>query len=72
MGELITQRGIGRHLADDLRPIVSRLPGAVQQWYDTNNQVFKVIAPVLVLSVVAGIVFVQEASDGSPSSTRSA
>jgi len=61
MGELITQRGIGNGISLMIfASIVSRLPGAVQQWYDTNNQVFKVIAPFLVLAVVAGIVFVQE------------
>src|SRR3984885_6418716 len=61
MGELITQRGIGNGISLMIfANIVSRLPGAAQQWYQTNNQVFKVVLPFLVLAVVAAVVFVQE------------
>jgi preprotein translocase subunit SecY len=61
MGELITQHGIGNGISLMIfASIVSRLPGAAQQWYDSNNQVFKVMLPFLVLAVVAAIVFVQE------------
>src|SRR3984885_10114427 len=52
MGELITQRGIGNGISLMIfANIVSRLPGAAQQWYQTNNQVFKVVLPFLVLAV---------------------
>src|SRR5580658_3477605 len=61
MGELITQRGIGNGISLMIfANIVSRLPGAAQTWYDSNNQVFKVVLPFLVLAVVAAVVFVQE------------
>ncbi|MGH2849349.1 MAG: preprotein translocase subunit SecY [Solirubrobacteraceae bacterium] len=61
MGELITQRGIGNGISLMIfANIVSRLPGAAQTWYQTNNQVFKVVLPFLVLAVVAAVVFVQE------------
>src|SRR5580692_2069994 len=61
MGELITQRGIGNGISLMIfASIVSRLPGAAQQWYTATNPVFKVVLPFLVLAVVAGVVFVQE------------
>jgi preprotein translocase subunit SecY len=61
MGELITQRGIGNGISLMIfASIVSRLPGAAQTWYTSNNQVFKVVLPFLVLGVVAAVVFVQE------------
>src|ERR1039457_5045632 len=61
MGELITQHGIGNGISLMIfANIVSRLPGAAQTWYKTNNQVFKVVLPFLVLAVVAAVVFVQE------------
>src|ERR1700691_6694650 len=61
MGELITQRGIGNGISLMIfANIVSRLPGAAQTWYDSNNQVFKVVLPFLVLAVVGAVVFVQE------------
>jgi preprotein translocase subunit SecY len=61
MGELITQHGIGNGISLMIfANIVSRLPGAAQTWYNTNNQVFKVVLPFLVLAVVAAVVFVQE------------
>jgi preprotein translocase subunit SecY len=61
MGELITQHGIGNGISLMIfANIVSRLPGAAQTWYTTNNQVFKVVLPFLVLAVVAAVVFVQE------------
>ncbi len=73
MGELITQRGIGNGISLMIfASIVSRLPGAVQTWYNTNNQVFKVIAPFLILAVVAASSSCRRASGGSRSSTRSA
>ena len=49
-----------RHLAADLR--LDRLPPAagIEAWWTSQDQVFKVMMPFLVLAVVAGIVFVQE------------
>ncbi len=50
-----------RHLAVDLRlDRGSRLPAGIQAWWTTQDQVFKVMMPFLVMAVVAGIVFVQE------------
>src|SRR5579862_5803361 len=61
MGELITQGGIGNGISLMIfANIVSRLPSAVHTWYTSNNQVFKVVLPFLVLAVVAAVVFVQE------------
>src|SRR5215813_3029907 len=61
LGELITQRGIGNGISLLIfASIVARLPSGIQSWWTTQNQVFKVMMPFLVLAVVAGIVFVQE------------
>ena len=61
IGELITQRGIGNGISLLIfASIVSRLPEGIQKWWTTQDQVFKVMMPFLVLAVVAGIVFVQE------------
>jgi preprotein translocase subunit SecY len=61
MGELITQRGIGNGISLMIfASIVSRLPQGIQAWWTSNNPVFKVMMPFIVLGVVASIVFVQE------------
>ena len=61
IGELITQRGIGNGISLLIfASIVARLPSGIQTWWTTQDQVFKVMMPFLVLAVVAGIVFVQE------------
>src|SRR3954453_12865538 len=61
MGELITQKGIGNGISLLIfASIVARLPAGIQTWWTSQDQVFKVIMPFLVLAVVAGIVFVQE------------
>src|SRR5246127_2496934 len=61
IGELITQRGIGNGISLLIfASIVARLPAGVQTWWTSQDQVFKVMMPFLVLGVVAGIVFVQE------------
>src|SRR5204862_2580487 len=61
IGELITQRGIGNGISLLIfASIVARLPSGIQAWWTTQDQVFKVMMPFLVLAVVAGIVFVQE------------
>jgi preprotein translocase subunit SecY len=60
-GELITQRGIGNGISLMIfASIVSRIPGGVQSWWTSNNEVFKVMMPFIVLGVVAAVVFVQE------------
>ncbi|MEA2370813.1 MAG: preprotein translocase subunit SecY [Solirubrobacteraceae bacterium] len=61
MGELITQRGIGNGISLMIfASIVLRLPGGLQAWWTSPNQVFKVMMPFIVLAVVASIVFIQE------------
>jgi preprotein translocase subunit SecY len=61
IGELITQRGIGNGISLLIfASIVTRLPSGVESWWNSNDQVFKVMMPFIVLAVVAGIVFVQE------------
>ncbi len=61
IGELITQKGIGNGISLLIfASIVSRLPTGVESWWTTQDQVFKVMMPFIVLAVVAGIVFVQE------------
>ncbi len=61
IGELITQRGIGNGISLLIfASIVSRLPSGIQSWWTSQDQVFKVMMPFIVLAVVAGIVFVQE------------
>ena len=61
MGELITNRGIGNGISLLIfASIVARLPAGIQSWWQSNDQVFKVMMPFIVLAVVAGIVFVQE------------
>jgi preprotein translocase subunit SecY len=61
IGELITQRGIGNGISLlILASIVSRLPSGIELWWNSQNQVFKVTMPFLVLVVIAAIVFVQE------------
>ncbi len=61
MGELITQRGIGNGISLLIfASIVSRLPNGLQAWWTSDNQVFKVMMPFIVLGVVASIVFIQE------------
>jgi len=61
IGELITQKGISNGISLLIfASIVSRLPTGIQTWWTSNDQVFKVMMPFLVLVVVAAIVFVQE------------
>src|SRR5205807_7465093 len=61
MGELITQRGIGNGISLLIfASIVSRVPNGVQSWWNSQDQVFKVTMPFIVLLVVAAVVFVQE------------
>ena len=61
IGELITQKGISNGISLLIfASIVSRLPSGIQVWWTSQDQVFKVMMPFLVLAVVAAIVFVQE------------
>jgi preprotein translocase subunit SecY len=61
MGELITNRGIGNGISLLIfASIVSRLPAGIQAWWTSQDQVFKVMMPFIVLGVVGAIVFVQE------------
>src|SRR6201988_4320210 len=61
IGELIPQRGIGNGISLLIfASIVALLPSGIQTWWTSQDQVFKVMMPFLVLAVVAGIVFVQE------------
>ncbi len=61
IGELITQRGIGNGISLLIfASIVARLPAGIQSWWTSQDQIFKVMMPFIVLAVVGGIVFVQE------------
>ena len=61
IGELITQRGIGNGISLLIfASIVSRIPGGLQSWWHSPNQVFKVTMPFIAIGVVAAVVFVQE------------
>ncbi|MGI9185585.1 MAG: preprotein translocase subunit SecY [Solirubrobacteraceae bacterium] len=61
MGELITQRGIGNGISLLIfASIVSRIPSGVSSWWNSPDQVFKVIMPFIAIGVVAAVVFVQE------------
>ncbi len=61
IGELITQKGISNGISLLIfASIVSRLPSGIQTWWTSQNQVFKVMMPFLVLVVVAAVVFVME------------
>src|SRR6267143_195261 len=65
IGELITQKGIGNGISLLIfASIVARLPSGVQTWWTTQDQVFKVLMPFLVL--VVGIVCVQEGQRRRP------
>lgn len=61
LGELITQRGIGNGISLMIfASIISGLPSGVQAWWESGDQIFKVLMPFLVLAVIAAIVFIQE------------
>ncbi|MFA9272851.1 MAG: preprotein translocase subunit SecY, partial [Baekduiaceae bacterium] len=61
MGELITQRGIGNGISLMIfASIVSGLPQGINAWWNSPDQVFRVMMPFLGLAVIAAIVFIQE------------
>src|SRR5881397_1463183 len=50
MGELITQRGIGNGISLMIfASIVARIPHGVQSWWNTPDQVFRVIMPFIAI-----------------------
>ncbi|MGH2916908.1 MAG: preprotein translocase subunit SecY, partial [Solirubrobacteraceae bacterium] len=60
MGELITQRGIGNGISLLIfASIVARIPGGVTSWWNSPDQVFRVVMPFIAVAVVAAIVFVE-------------
>ncbi len=61
MGELITQRGIGNGISLLIfASIVSGLPQGINAWWNSPDQVFRVMMPFMALAVIAAIVFMQE------------
>jgi preprotein translocase subunit SecY len=60
-GELITQRGIGNGISLLIfASIVSGLPGGVQSWWNSTDQVFKLMMPFIAIGVIVAVVFIQE------------
>jgi preprotein translocase subunit SecY len=61
IGELITQRGIGNGISLLIfASIVSRLPGGIQSWWNSTDQVFKLMMPFVAIGVIVAVVFIQE------------
>jgi preprotein translocase subunit SecY len=61
LGELITQRGIGNGISLMIfASIVSGLPSGISSWWQSGDQVFKVMMPFVCLAVIAAVVFIQE------------
>ncbi|MEK6228640.1 MAG: preprotein translocase subunit SecY [Actinomycetota bacterium] len=61
LGELITQHGIGNGISLMIfASIASGLPNGISQWWESGDQVFKVMMPFLALLVIVAVVFVQE------------
>ena len=61
IGELITQRGIGNGISLLIfASIVSGLPGGVSSWWNSTDQVFKLMMPFVALGVIVAVVFIQE------------
>src|SRR5215211_8534027 len=61
LGELITQRGIGNGISLMIfASIVSRLPQGVSAWWNSSDQVFKLMMPFLAVAVIVAVVFIQE------------
>ncbi|MGH2905427.1 MAG: preprotein translocase subunit SecY [Solirubrobacterales bacterium] len=60
-GELITQRGIGNGISLLIfASIVSRLPSGVSSWWNSTDQVFKLMMPFIAIGVIVAVVFIQE------------
>jgi preprotein translocase subunit SecY len=61
LGELITQRGIGNGISLMIfASIVAGLPNGVSAWWNSSDQVFKVMMPFVALAVIVAVVFIQE------------
>jgi preprotein translocase subunit SecY len=61
IGELITQRGIGNGISLLIfASIVSGLPGGIQSWWNSTDQVFKLMMPFIAIGVIVAVVFIQE------------
>ena len=61
LGELITQRGIGNGISLMIfASIVARLPHGIQAWWTNPDAIFKVMMPIIAVTVLGGIVFIQE------------
>jgi len=61
LGELITQRGIGNGISLMIfASITSRLPSGISSWWNSGDQVFKVMMPFICLGVIAAVVYIQE------------
>jgi len=61
LGELITQRGIGNGISLMIfASIASNLPHGISSWWNSSDQVFKVMMPFICLAVVAAVVYIQE------------
>lgn len=61
VGELITQRGIGNGISLLIfASIVAGLPGGISGWWNSGDQVFKLLMPFLALGIVVAVVFIQE------------
>ncbi len=61
IGELITQRGIGNGISLLIfASIVSGLPGGVSSWWNSTDQIFKLMMPFIALGVIVAVVFIQE------------
>jgi preprotein translocase subunit SecY len=61
IGELITQRGIGNGISLLIfASIVSGLPGGISTWWNSTDQVFKLMMPFIALGVIVAVVFIQE------------
>ncbi|HEX2232356.1 MAG TPA: preprotein translocase subunit SecY [Thermoleophilaceae bacterium] len=61
LGELITQRGIGNGISLMIfASIVAGLPNGISAWWNSSDQVFKVMMPFIALAVIVAVVFIQE------------
>lgn len=61
IGELITQRGIGNGISLLIfASIVSGLPGGISSWWNSTDQVFKLMMPFIAIGVIVAVVFIQE------------
>jgi preprotein translocase subunit SecY len=61
IGELITQRGVGNGISLLIfASIVSGLPGGISAWWNSTDQIFKLMMPFIALGVVVAVVFIQE------------